>query len=56
MLKNNVAVDKEGLFKTFASILGFSRIGDAMHTRFEFALIMLSGKIQHKGDVISVKK
>ena len=56
LLKNNVTVDKEGLFKTFAGLLGFSRIGDYMHTRFEFALIMLSGKIQNKGDVISVKK
>ncbi len=57
MIKQNVTVTKEGLYKTMTNLLGFSRTGDAIVTRFDEALKFLNdqGKIKEEDGLISVR-
>ncbi|MCR5294687.1 MAG: DUF4011 domain-containing protein [Lachnospiraceae bacterium] len=41
LIEQNVTANREGLYKTLANLLGFSRIGDAIAARFEEALEFL---------------
>lgn len=54
VLKENVTVDKNGLFRFLVHKLGFSRIGEAITAKFEGALSLLSGEITVNGDMISL--
>lgn len=55
VIKLNVSCDKLGLFKTLASQLGFSRLGDALTRQLELALIYLGDEIEMNGDMISIR-
>lgn len=54
-LKQNVNASKEGLYKTMTNLLGFNRTGDAIVSRYDKALNLLtrSGIITVKDDMIS---
>lgn len=41
LIEQNVTATREGLFKTMTNLLGFSRTGDAIVTRYEEALTLL---------------
>jgi hypothetical protein len=55
ILKQNVSVEKSGLFRLIAKQLGFTRIGDAICERLQSALNTISDKIIVNGEVISLK-
>ncbi|MBR5139708.1 MAG: type III restriction endonuclease subunit R, partial [Clostridia bacterium] len=55
ILKQNITVEKSGLFRLLVQQLGFSRIGDAMLDRLEDALHLISNEILFNGDVLSLK-
>ena len=56
LLKLNVSVEKMGLYKLLAEQLGFTRTGEAMLSRFDSALQLLSTEIEQSGDMISMKE
>lgn len=57
IMKQNLTADKEGLFKSVASLLGFSRIGDAIHERLEQALnhLINGNYVTIDSNIISLK-
>jgi very-short-patch-repair endonuclease len=55
ILKQNLSVEKSGMFKLIAQQLGFSRMGDAIEERFESALKLISADIEINGDTLSLK-
>ena len=56
LIKQNVTATKDGLYKTMTNLLGFSRTGDAIVSRYDEALAMLNkaGLIEIKNDQISL--
>jgi SOS response regulatory protein OraA/RecX len=54
IIKQNISVDKDGLFLTIAKLLGFNRTGKAINERFEGALNLLSKHIEYNGQTISI--
>lgn len=55
ILKQNITVDRNGLFRLLAQQLGFSRIGDMITSRFESALRLISKEIEENGEMLSLK-
>lgn len=55
ILKQNVTVEKNGLFRLLVQQLGFSRMGDSIINRLEDALQLISGDIEVNGDILSMK-
>ncbi len=55
ILKQNITVEKSGLFRLLVQQLGFSRMGDAILDRVEDALQLISKEIDFNGDVLSLK-
>ncbi len=55
LLRQNVSVQKSGLFRLVVQQLGFTRAGDAIMERLESALRLLSNEIEINGDVLSLK-
>ena len=55
ILKQNITVEKSGLFRLLVQQLGFSRMGDAILEHFEDALHSISKEIDINGDVLSLK-
>ena len=55
ILKQNITVEKSGLFRLLVQQLGFSRMGDAILDRLEDALRLISKEIDVNGDVLSLK-
>lgn len=55
VLKENVTVEKSGLFRLLAQRLGFNRIGDAIIDRLEDALYLIFDEIEFSGDTLSLK-
>ena len=56
ILKHNIKVEKDGLFKELVSELGFNRLGDAATNRLNNALHLLKDKIIIEGTIISIKE
>lgn len=55
LLKQNVTVEKDGLFRLMAAQLGFARIGEAMEVKLEEALSFLKDEIEQSGETLSLK-
>lgn len=55
ILKQNITVEKNGLFRLLVQQLGFSRMGDAILDRLESALRLISQDIDVNGDMLSLK-
>ena len=57
LIKQNVTAEKEGLYKTLASLLGFSRIGEGIYEKMEEALnyLLLNRLVTEENNVISMK-
>lgn len=55
ILRQNITVEKSGLFRLLVQQLGFSRMGDAILERLENALRLISKDIEIKGDMVSLK-
>ena len=55
LLKQNVSAEKTGLFRLLVQHLGFSRMGDAILSRLESALNLISSDIEINGDMLSLK-
>lgn len=56
IIKQNVSVDKDGLFKTVANALGFQRVADNITVKFEAALYLLRNYVQESDNVIMIKQ
>jgi very-short-patch-repair endonuclease len=56
LLKQNVSAEKTGLFRLLVQHLGFSRMGDAILSRLESALNLISSDIEINGDMLSLKQ
>lgn len=54
-IKQNITVDKMGLFSTLAKELGYQRLSDSMIERFEEALGILDDMVERDGDQIRKK-
>ena len=56
LMKQNVNVPKEELFKSLTQLLGFNRTGDAIVTRYEQALALLKRNrvVEETNDIISI--
>ena len=56
LIKQNVSINKEGLYKTMTNLLGFSRTGDSITERYKKALEILlkSKKVREEDDVLTV--
>jgi hypothetical protein len=44
LIQQNVTVSKDGLYKSLTSLLGFSRTGEAITSRYDQALYLLKSK------------
>ncbi len=55
LLKHNVTAEKAGLFKLLAGQLGFARAGEAIFSRLESALKLISKEIEINGEMLSLK-
>ena len=56
LIKHNVTVDKEGMFKTLSAELGFARLTDSSTERFDYALETLKQLLEINENMISLKK
>lgn len=56
IIKHNVSVDKDGLFKTVANELGFQRVAENITAKFEAALYLLRNFVQESDNVIMLKQ
>lgn len=56
ILKQNVTVEKNGLFRLLVQQLGFSRMGDTIIARLEESLHLISNDIDFDGDTLSLKQ
>lgn len=57
LIKQNVSATTEGLFKTMTNLLGFSRTGDAIVTRYTEVIKLLKQKdmvIEQNGLLVSI--
>ncbi len=57
LVKQNVSAEKDGLYRTLASLLGFSRIGEGINEKMEEALnyLLLNRIVTVDNNVISMK-
>ena len=55
ILKQNVSVEKDGLFRLICKQLGFSRMGDAIESRLDEALKLIADQISVDGQMICIK-
>ena len=57
VIELNVGINKEGLFKTIANLLGFTRMGDNIRLKLEQALSyeLSLGKIRKENDEYFIK-
>ena len=55
ILRQNVSVEKMGLFRSVVQQLGFSRMGDAILARLESALSLIEDEIEVDGDILHIK-
>ena len=55
ILKQNITVEKTGLFRLLVEQLGFSRMGDAILERLESALRLLSKEVNFNGEILLLK-
>lgn len=57
IIKQNVSVSQEGLFKALSNLLGFNRVGEATVTRFSKALDILKnkGNIEEENGILHVR-
>lgn len=57
LIKQNVTASKDGLYKTMTNLLGFTRTGDAIVSRYDEALQFLidRGKVIMNDDMLSIK-
>ena len=55
ILTQNISSDKESLYRTLVTALGFSRAGDAMNVRLDAALARLQGVVSIDGQTVSLK-
>ena len=56
IIKQNISVDKDGLFLTITKLLGFNKTGKAIYERFEAALQLLRSVVDIDGNTISIKQ
>lgn len=56
LIKQNVTVEKGGLFKTLSKALGFSRVTETITERLEKALGLLYKKVEEKDNILSIIK
>ena len=55
IVKENVTVSKDGVYTTLTSLLGFSRCGESIRSRYDEALAMLETVIKEDDDMLSLK-
>lgn len=55
IIQKNVSLQKTGLYKLIAKLLGFSKLGEAMTVRFDCALELIKDGLDIEGEIISVK-
>ena len=55
ILKQNISVEKSGLFRLLVNQLGFARMGDATLDYLEDALTLIAKEIEFNGDILSLK-
>lgn len=56
ILRQNIKVEKVGLFRLLLQQLGFTRMGDAIEERLNKALLTINDRITIDGDSLSLKK
>jgi hypothetical protein len=56
IIKQNISVDKDGLFLTITKLLGFNKTGKAIYERFEAALQLLRSVVDIDGNTISIRQ
>lgn len=56
LVKQNVRTEKNGLFKTMAKELGYSRVTEPIRERLESALDMLYDKVEETDGMLSIKR
>lgn len=58
IMNQNMTADKDGLFKSVASLLGFSRMGDTIRERLDLALdhLVKGNYVTVDNDIISINK
>ena len=54
-IKQNLRVERYGLYQSIARNLGFSRIGENIYSHLDNALSMINGLVDIDGDYISLK-
>lgn len=54
LIRQNVSVDKNGLFRSISNLLGFARAGNTAIERFERALASLSDRVEINGSTVSI--
>ncbi len=55
IIRKNVSVERMGLYKLLATLLGFSKLGEAMVRRFDGALQLIKDVIDVDGEMLSIK-
>lgn len=55
LIKHNISVEKNGLFKLLTQQLGFSRIGESIYNRLESALTLIEDMINDNCGILSLK-
>ena len=55
IIKQNVSVEKDGLYLTIVKLLGVARAGSAIHERLDEALALLQNEVNIEGNTITVK-
>ena len=55
LIKQNVSVDKEGLYKALAKELGFARVADNIVAKFDEALKLIKNLVETKENIISLR-
>ena len=50
----NITVDRMGLYRMLAKLLGFTKLGEAMIRRFDEALKLIKNKIDVEGEELSI--
>ena len=56
MIEMNVTANRDGLYKTMTSLLGFGKKGEAIVSRFDQALRLLinGGRVKEDAGILSV--
>ena len=55
IIKQNISIDKDSLFLAVVKLLGFNKVGKAIHDRLEEALWILRTVVDIDGNIISTK-